>query len=307
MNQTVGSAVTLHLVNGTNYGPRIADARTSPLRVHAGRWAEHPALFAAGLPASPAAYLFTGPCAGGTAQLSVRPGEALDIRRRLLEHAQDGTKSRFHEIFVVTAVDGRLGKADIRYLEARFHEIAASVPGIVLEVDKIPAVATCNPAERDTLESLLAQSRTLLHAAGCRALDCEGLPLAASVQDTEPDSAVRLDFDMEGTMADEHELTYDGLWARGFPHMDGWVVRAGSDVRRRENSALLGPMSERRRFLQREGALGEIPGVVDRWRLMRDLMCNSELTAAKVLTGAHQSNRGIWRRLSPTARIIVAR
>lgn len=307
MSEINGTAITLHLINGHSYGPRVAECRTSPLRVHASRWPEHPALFSSGLPAAPAVYVFTGPAQSGAPLLAVRPGEAMDIRRRLLEHALDSTKARFHEIFVLSAVDGRLGKADIRYLEARFHELVAGMPGTVLEVDKIPSVANCHPWERDTLEVLISQARLLLHAAGCRALDSEGLPLAAIVPDHELEAAVRLDFDIEGTLGDEHELNYDGIWARGFPHRDGFVVRAGSDVRRRENSALLGPMSERRRFLQREGALGEIPGVTDRWRLMRNIMVTSELTAAKVLTGAHQSNRGIWRRLSPAARIIVAK
>lgn len=305
-NEVTGTAVTLHLLAGAAFGPRVAESRASPLRVHAARWQELASLLEAGLPATPAVYMLTGPTQSGPALLAVRPGEAGDIRRRLLEHAQDEGKSRFHEVYVVTAVDGRLGKFDVRYMEARYHELVAGVRGVLLDVEKIPAVAACPAPERDILESLIGQSRLLLYAAGCRALDSEGLPFG-SVEPEPDNTTVRLDFDIEGTLADEHELNYDGIWARGFPHRDGFVVRAGSDVRRRENSALLAPMAERRRFLRQEGALGEIPGITDRWRLMRDIIVNSELTAAKVLTGAHQSNRGIWRRLSPSTRMIVAK
>lgn len=301
-----GTAVTIHHLNGSISGPRVVESRTSPLRVHASRWAEHAALLSVGLPAAPAVYVFTGPTQSGPPLLAVRPGEAGDIRRRLLEHSQDHLKSRFHDLFVVTAVDGRLGKADVRYIEARFHELVPATPGTLLDVDKVPAVTFCHPAERDTLETLIEQSRLLLHAAGCRAFDSEGVPVAAAVPEVE-ETPVRLDFDQAESPVGEFELVYDGIWARGFQHRDGFVVRAGSDIRRRENSALLGPMSERRRFLQREQALGEIPGVGDRWRLMRDFMCASELTVAKMVTGAHLSNRGIWRRLSPTSRIIVAK
>ena len=303
---TAGTAVTLHHLNGIIGGPRIVEARTSPLRVHASRWSEYSALLSFGLPAAPAVYVFTGPTRSGAPMLAVRPGEAGDIRRRLLEHAQDASKARFHDIFVVTAVDGRLGKADVRYLEARLHELVPATPGAILDVDKVPAVTSCHPAERDTLETLIEQSRLLLHSAGCRAFDSEGAPIATVMPEVD-ETLVRLDFDMVDTPVGEFELVYDGIWARGFQHRDGFVVRAGSDVRRRENSALLGSMSERRRFLQRERALGEIPGVVDRWRLMRDFMCASELTAAKMITGAHLSNRGIWRRLPPASRIIVTK
>jgi hypothetical protein len=298
-------AISLHLLDGTPHGPRVVECRSSPLRVHAARWLDMQLLFDAGLPAAPSVYLFTGPARNGNAVIAVRPGEASDIRRRLLEHAQDTTKARFHEIFAVTAVDGRLAKPDVRYLEARFHEIAASLASSHLDVDKIPAVMSYSAVERTSLEILLQHCRQLLRAAGCLALDCEGLPALITPPDSDEET-VRLDFDQSGGQ-DEHELVYDAIWARGYPHRDGFVVRAGSDVRRRENAGLLAPMAERRRFLLNAGVLGEMPGVSDRWRLMRDILLNSELIAAKVVTGAHQSNRGIWRRISPSARMIVAK
>lgn len=303
---TSGSTVSIHLVDGTVSGPRTVESRTSPLRVYAARWKEMSSLLAAGLPAVPAAYLLTGPGQSGLPVLAVRPGEAGDIRRRLQEHALDTGKSRFHDLYVVTAVDGRLGKADVRYLEARYHELVVNVAGTRLDVDKIPSVANLPAPERDVLETLIHQSRVLLHAAGCRALDSEGLPVAAPSVEPE-DSQVEIDFQAADAMPDEHELVYDGVWARGFPYRSGFVIRAGSDVRRRESSALLGPMAERRRFLKDAGVLGEIPGINDRWRLMSNIHVGSELTAAKMVTGAHQSNRGIWRRLSPASRIVVAK
>lgn len=302
-----GFAMTLHLINGDVHGARVAESRMSPVRVHAGRWDDLPSLLSAGIPSAPGSYIFTGPSQQNPSLLAVRPGEANDVRRRLLEHSNDVEKSSFHSVYVVTGIDGRLTKTDVRYLEARYHELVQASQGAILDVEKIPSVAGCAPADREVLEALLWQSRQLLHCAGCRAFDLGGLPMGLEGPEVD-DAAVRVDFEGGSPSdSDEHELIYDGVWARGYALPDGFVVRAGSDIRRRENAALLGPMTERRRYLLRCGVLGEIPGVLDRWRLMRDILVASELTAAKIVTGAHQSNRGIWRRLSPTDRLIIAR
>lgn len=300
-----GAATTVHYMSGLISGPRSIDSRSSPLRVYACRWSEMQALLSFGLPAAAAVYLLTGPSETGCT-LKVRPGEAGDIRRRLAEHASDDSKTVFSDLYVVTSVDGRLSKSDVKYMEARIHEIVPAVPGCVLQVDKIPAVTSCHPAERDALEELISQARLLLYSAGCRALDSEGLPFGLAEPGID-ESSVSLDVDVSETHGDEYELSYDGVWARGFQHHQGFVIRAGSDVRRRENAALLTGMSERRKFLMRSGCLGEIPGIADRWRLMCNIVVGSELTAAKIVTGAHVSKRGIWRRLPEASRTIVAR
>lgn len=306
MTTPLGTTATVHYLSGRLDGPRIVVSRTSPLRVFASTWAEVSVLMNHGLPPHPGVYLLTKPSVAGVARLAVRPGEALDVRRRLGEHALDAAKSHFAEVYAVIAVDDRLTKSDIRYLEARLHEIVAAAPGCVLEVEKIPAVAACPPYDRDVLENLLAQSRVMLHAAGCRALDSLHLPFASAEPERE-EGVVEVQADLSGDAEDEHELTYDGIWSRGYPTADGgFIIRAGSDIRRRENAALLPPVSIRRRMLAEKGVLGALPGVTDRWRLLSNVYCSSPLLAAKLCTGAHVSNRGIWQRIAPGSRIILA-
>lgn len=306
MTNALGTTATVHYLTGRLDGPRIVVSRTSPLRVFACNWADVGTLMGSGLPPNPGVYLLTKPSFAGPARLAVRPGEALDVRRRLGEHALDAGKSSFAEVYAVVAVDDRLTKGDCRYLEARIHEIVAAAPGCVLEVDKIPAVAACPPYDRDVLESLLSQARIMLHAAGCRALDAANLPFASAEPERE-EGVIEVQADLTGDAEDEHELTYDGIWSRGYPTADnGFIIRAGSDIRRRENTALLAAVSSRRRMLAEKGVLGVLPGVTDRWRLLANVYCSSALLAAKVCTGAHVSNRGIWQRVAPASRIILA-
>lgn len=72
MSSCTGLAVTVHYFTGTPTGPRTAESRTSPLRVHAARWCDLSCLIAAGQPAAPAAYLLTGPAQSGAPALAVR-------------------------------------------------------------------------------------------------------------------------------------------------------------------------------------------------------------------------------------------
>lgn len=302
---TIGVTATIHYLQGRLDGLRTAEARTSPLRVLAAPWGDLQPLLSAGLPAAHGFYILTRPTANG--RLAVRPGEASDLRRRLQEHAADPTKSMFTEVFAVSSVDARLDKSDCRFLEARVHELVAQRPGRILEVDRIPVVAEAPAHERDVLEALFEQARVLLHAAGCLALDAEHLPVAAEETQEREDAVVEVRSDNGSAMHDEHELTYDSCWARGYPTSDGgFILRAGSDIRVREGVALLPTVSSRRRLLADRGALGEMPGVADRWRLLSDVYCSSPLLAAKIATGAHLS-RVIWQRISSESRMVIAK
>jgi hypothetical protein len=300
-----GIGVSVHYLTGEARGLRVVESKTSPLRVHAAQWKDFTALMGAGLPPVAGVYLLTRPAPSGAPFLGVRPGEASDVRRRLQEHALDPKKADYSDVYVLSTVDDRMGKSDVRYLEARLHELVIESQSSQLEVDRIPSPAALNGPERDSLESWLAHGRLLLYAAGCRALDPGGLPLSLCAGQDQDDGTIAIGSTVVPDGDDEFELTYCGIWARGFEHSRGFVIRAGSDIRRRESAALLSPMSTRRRWLAERGILGEIPGVIDRWRLLADVSLPSSLIAAKTVCGAHVSNRGIWRRVAARSRLLV--
>lgn len=298
-----GTTVTVHYLHGTITGPRVVDCRTTPLRILACPWGEFADLLPV-LPASAGVYMLSKPSAQGVARLSVRPGEAQDLRRRLTEHYADPSKSSFKEIYAVSSLDNRLSKSDVRYMEARFHELLAA-NGSVLEVERIPAVSALAIHDRDVLETLIDHSRLMLSAAGCLSIDTPQLTQLQREQEIE---LIEVEANASLISEDEHELTYDGVWSRGYPTADGgFLVRAGSDIRRRENGALLPNISQRRKTLAAMGVLGTLPGVADRWRLLANLRCSSMLTAAKIVTGAHVTNRGVWQRIAPDNRTVVAK
>ncbi|KQT48167.1 hypothetical protein ASG47_07290 [Devosia sp. Leaf420] len=297
----IGTTLSTHLFDGDRDGPRVIECRTSVLRVHAAPWTRLDDLMVAGLPATPGFYLLTTRSKTDN-RLCVRPGEAGDVRRRLLEHKADASKHHFEEVFCVTAVDLRLTKDDVKYAESRLHEMVAASTHAVLEVNQIPPLYSRQLGEKAALEGLIEQSRDLLYVAGCRALDAYRTQ-SPQVTDEREDPDVEI-VDFTGAQ-DDHYLSYDGISAWGYLLADGsFVVRAGSDMRMRENQALLPPIAMRRRKLTQLGVLADMPGLQDRWRLLANVRFPSPLLAAKVITGAHISNKGVWQRLAPSTRIL---
>lgn len=293
--------MTIHLVDGDRDGPRLVECRTSVLQVHAAPWDRLDDLLAAGLPSTPGVYALTAWTAPG-GKLAVRPGEAGDVRRRLVEHRGDPTKVHFDEVYCVTALDQRLSKDDVRYVESRLHEIVAASDHASLQVSQMPPLFSRPLAEKAALEGLIEQARDLLYLAGCRGFDGYRLPVQSPPEEREDTDVELVSFD---SRQDEHYLAYDGISCWGYLAADGaFVVRAGSDVRMRENQALLPPIAMRRRKLGQLGVLAELPGVHDRWRLLANVRFQSALLAAKVMTGAHISNRGVWQRVAPTAQLV---
>lgn len=295
----IGTTMTVHLLDGHRDGPRIVECRTSVLRVHAAPWARFDELLAAGLPAIPGVYVLTAMSEG--LKQAVRPGEAGDLRRRLQEHRADAAKQHFEEIYCVSALDQRLTKDDVRYAESRLHEMVAASSHAALEVNQMPPLFSRPLGEKAALEGLLEQARDLLYVAGCRALDAYRFPVQRPEEPENPDIEIVA---FAGSQ-DEHYLSYDSISAWGYLASDGtFVVRAGSDMRMRENQALLPAIATRRRKLVQMGVLADLPGTPDRWRLLANVRFQSPLLAAKVITGAHISNRGVWQRIAAAARSV---
>jgi hypothetical protein len=298
---SLGTTTTVHLVRGDRDGPRIVESRTSVLRVHAAPWRDFESLLSAALPTTPGFYLLTAWTAPGK-KIAVRPGEAGDLRRRLQEHFADPGKAHFDEVYCVSALDQRLSKDDVRYAESRIHEMVAASTHAELEVSQMPPLFSRPVAEKASLEGLLEQARDLLWVAGCRALDAPRMPVPTATEEKEEGDVEIVHF--SGSQ-DEHFLSYDSMSCWGYLLPDGsFVVRAGSDMRRRENQAILPPIASRRRKLTQLGVLAEMPGSEDRWRLLANIRFQSPLLAAKVMTGAHISNRGVWQRIAPSARLL---
>jgi hypothetical protein len=236
---------------------------------------------------------------------SVYIGETSDIHSRLAAHIRDSDKNFAREAYVVTGVGSEAKR--------RFNSTAAvyfqyHLTDLALQANLVDVIKGTSPQRPDpdeheeaSLKLLLQQSQSLLFDVGCRAFKSNFASQRRSVSATVDTAgpAGTMDIDVVGVPAisGQLELSYTGLWARGYTSQRGFVVLPGSEVRADINPTAWDWIDEDRSKLRAAGALMAIPGLVDRERLCVAVQFDSASSAAKVVTGSRDAFRWVTPRL----------
>lgn len=179
------------------------------------------------------------------------------------------------------------------YLQFRLTQIAEQAGLIDVMKGSNPQVLDLPNHRRASLDHFVDYGERLLFDAGCRVLRSNFASQRARPNATDdligPDEGGPMQIDVTNLppLGNEQELDYCGLWARGYPTQEGFVVLAGSEVRTLVNPSANPILTTRRAALIAAGALMAIPGVDDRLRLAVAVSFASASIAAKVVTGAH--------------------
>jgi hypothetical protein len=229
-------------------------------------------------------------------------GESGNVGRRLSEHAADPSKSFAREAYVICGGgNASFDKTAALYLQLCLTR-AAEQAGLVQVQKGAGATLLDLPAWRCApLDRIVEDGKRVLYDAGCRAFDssCASqrpVPKAAldpiAVVETDAnasDDAGQMEIGVVATPcgAAEFQLAYADLWGRGYAANDGFVVMAGSEVRTVVNASVNPILHTRRAALEEASVLAEIPGLLERKRLLVSVWFPSMAIAAKVLTGAH--------------------
>jgi hypothetical protein len=224
-------------------------------------------------------------------------GESSRIGRRLYEHSCDPSKAFAAEVFVITKCGpDPLDKTAALYLQAHLTRVAEDAG--VVTVQKGTGAQMIDPSLRHatTYFKMANIAERLLYDAGCVAFQSRFAALNTQLEDlTEPlipiseEDAAPIEIGVVAghAGAEEYRLAYGDLWARGCYADAGFVVTAGSEVRRDINPSVNPILHTRRDELLDAGVLADIPGLRDRQRLTVSVWFPSPAIAAKVVTGAH--------------------
>lgn len=220
-------------------------------------------------------------------------GETGNVGRRLSDHYRDQTKAFAKEVYVVSGYQGGwLDTTAALYLQYRFTRIAEQAGLVDIMKGVNPQVLELPSHRRAALDIFVEHGERLLFDAGCRVLRSNFATqrrAAAKTETVEPEDTGPMQIGVVTTppVGSELELAYGDLWARGFPAAEGFVVMAGSEVRKAVNPSAPPIVASRRDELTEAEALVPIPGVLDRERLCVAVCFPSAAIAAKVVTGAH--------------------
>jgi len=308
--------------DGTDiYGPRLVSSDAVVLAVHTFPFSAVATVTAGGALALPAAYLLVGGDASGNAAYV---GETGNLGRRMQEHAADDSKAFAAEVFAITSSKQRTDKNDLAHWQQRLSDLVeeAGVARLIKGVN--PCRANVTPQRAAELDRMLADALPLVFDAGCRCLlpapltpcgaaaggtlaTAPAVTPAVAAEDDDGDDGGPLEIGVTTVPigAEEQELVYADLWARGYEHQGRFVVAAGSEMRKEANPSANALTIERRNELIEKGAAVLIEDRDDRYRLERPVGFPSLSIAGKVLTGAHGGSEK-WRPLRTAAPVIIA-
>jgi hypothetical protein len=246
-----------------------------------------------------AAYVLAGPG-------RIYCGESTRIGRRIWDHAGDASKSFAREVFIIT----RSGMESLDmgvaiYLQAHLTRRAEEAGFVTVQRGTGPQVLEPTPARGAFYARIANIAERLLFDAGCTAFHAVGNvscepgpcePSAATVPAASPeagpetaDEDTPIEIGVAATPGDatEYQLAYGDIWARGYEADGGFVVTAGSEVRREVNASVNPILHTRRRELAAAGVLADIGGRDEPQRLLVAVWFPSRAIAAKTVTGAH--------------------
>ncbi|MET4524066.1 hypothetical protein [Bradyrhizobium sp. JR18.2] len=295
------STTIIHRPHGDLSGYRLVCDRASRVVVHAFPMLELAAVSASGLLAAPGTYIMTD---GRTAYV----GESARVSRRLADHSADPSKTFARDAFVVSGCDGSTFDKSLA-LDFQFRLTRQAVDCGAVSVAKglNPVEPRMTAADESTHDRIYADALRLLRDAGCGIFQpVDGPPVgpqdaAEDCPDAADSGPMTVGVSTTPLGAEEFELRYLGLWARGYWAGDRFIVAALSEVRSQTNGSVDAITRTRREQLFSAGVLSEIPGVADRRRLIVAVAFPSTSIAAKALCGAHTpgkwvpvSTKAVW-------------
>jgi hypothetical protein len=221
-------------------------------------------------------------------------GETNNVGRRLTDHAADPTKGFAREVYVVYGLKREwFCKTAAGYLQYRLTKMAEHADLVDVVKGANPQIPDISEHRRASFDRYVEQSERLLFDAGCRVFRSNfasqrHASIEADAVEADESGPIQIGVIVTPPIGSELELSYGDLWARGFPtDDDGFVVMAGSEVRRTVNPSAPPIVETRRGELAITQALVAIPGIQTRQRLCVAVRFPSAAIAAKVITGAH--------------------
>ena len=221
----------------------------------------------------------------------------------------DQVKARPHhdELFVVCSNGQSIGMKTVRYLEARYIQLADAAGTKLDNVDR-PAPPEMTEPERADHERLLFESVFPLYDAGCRILEKRPVPPKKKNCKDEPvDAQVVFGPIKIPLNAPTFELeARAGMWARGVAANDRFYIMPGSEYWRAATKSLDKCYVLRRNELEKQQILANIRHVTDRKRLVAWIDCGSKAIAAKILTG-WRVNGNVWKKVPRCPLVFVVK
>lgn len=200
---------------------------------------------------------------------SIYVGQAEKPIRRLNEHLDK--KDNWNEVIVFTRKDSNLNKADIKYLEYKFHSIAKEINRYKVDNTNTPTEPTLPESKIEELKEYVFYAKILVNILGHKVFN----------EYTEKSTGEK-----KGNTI--FCLSVGGCDAKGTPTSDGFVVLKGSRINEKAANSLPERISDRVEESRKNGLIKDNI-------LKEDVLFSSSSSAAGFASGYNLSGPTSWK------------
>jgi hypothetical protein len=275
----MGKKLTVYMIDGTAYGPRLSEignwvgkAIYSP-RASVNKIMSRPEF------ENPGIYCLKGDPTDEAFDEKIYIGEAENIKSRLKQHLSDPNKD-FKELIFFVSKDELLTKTQIRYLESRLVQLALAAKTAEIENGNSPSLPTLHEADISDMEYFLDQIKLILPVMGFNFLIS---------------STVTPDGGLESKSKHEvHETYY--IKTRTFKATmtetdQGYIVAKGSEAKKTLSNSCTETYRNMRRKLVETRIMIENE---DKLVFAEDAVFNSPSAAANMILGRNSNGFTEW-------------
>lgn len=165
----MGKKISIYLIDGTEFGPRIAEIGNWVGKAFYTPRATISKVINRSEFDNPGIYCLKSYPDDESYQEKIYIGEAENIRTRIKQHLQN-SKRDFNELIFFISKDDLLTKTQIKYLESKLIQLAIDSKSNEIENGNSPSLPTLHEADISDMEYYLEQVKLILPVMGFRFL-----------------------------------------------------------------------------------------------------------------------------------------
>lgn len=275
----MGKKLTVYMVDGTAYGPRLSEignwvgkAIYSP-RASVNKIMNRPEFD------NPGIYCLKGDPTDEAFDEKIYIGEAENIKSRLKQHLSDPNKD-FKELIFFVSKDELLTKTQIPYLESRLVQLALEAKTAQIDNENSPSLPTLHEADISDMEYFLEQIKLILPVMGFNFL------ISSTVSPK--------DFELSQTKSEIRETYFikTKTFKATMTETDqGYIVAKGSEAKKSlSNSCTETYINMRRKLLETKIMVER----EDKLVFAEDAVFNSPSAASNMILGRNSNGFSEW-------------
>lgn len=275
----MGKKLTVYMIDGTAYGPRLSEIGNWVGKAIYSPRASINKIINRSEFDNPGVYCLKGDPTDDAFDEKIYIGEAENIKIRLKQHLSDPNKD-FKELIFFVSKDELLTKTQIRYLESRLVQIAIEAKTAQIDNGNSPSLPTLHEADISDMEYFLEQIKLILPVMGFKFL------ISSTIKESDKN------YISDKKLANETYLIKTKSFKATMQETDqGYIVSKGSEAKKGLSKSCTETYRNMRRKLVETGIMKEN---LDKLIFTEDTVFTSPSAASNMVLGRNSNGFTEW-------------